>query len=82
VGETVVQSDQRFSQTAIGCLWRELWVAEPERVVGAIEANLTQFSSEGLRYATEKMPREEQLRLRGLRKERLVGPVRRSGYDK
>jgi 3-methyladenine DNA glycosylase AlkD len=74
VGETVVRSEERFSQTAVGWLWRELWVGEPERVVGAIEANLTQFSSEGLRYATEKMPREEQLRLRGLRKERLVGP--------
>jgi 3-methyladenine DNA glycosylase AlkD len=73
VGETVVQSDERFSQTAVGWLWRELWVAEPERVVDAIEANLTQFSSEGLRYATEKMPREGQLRLRGLRKERLAG---------
>jgi 3-methyladenine DNA glycosylase AlkD len=73
VGETVVQSDERFSQTAVGWLWRELWVAEPERVMGAIEANLTQFSSEGLRYATEKMPREEQLRWRGLRKMRLAG---------
>jgi 3-methyladenine DNA glycosylase AlkD len=73
VGETVVRSDERFSQTAVGWLWRELWVAEPERVVGAIEANITQFSSEGLRYATEKMPRDEQLRLRGLRKERLAG---------
>jgi 3-methyladenine DNA glycosylase AlkD len=72
VGDTVVQSDQRFSQTAVGWLWRELWVAEPERVMGAIEANLTQFSSEGLRYATEKMPREAQLRLRGLRKARLA----------
>jgi 3-methyladenine DNA glycosylase AlkD len=78
VGETVVQSDQRFSQTAVGWLWRELWVAEPERVVGAIEANLTQFSSEGLRYATEKMPREEQLRLRGLRKERLAAKPARA----
>ncbi len=68
VGETVVRSDERFSQTAVGWLWRELWVAEPERVMGAIEANIMQFSSEGLRYATEKMPRAEQLRLRGLRK--------------
>ncbi len=73
VGETVVQSNERFSQTAVGWLWRELWVAEPERVVVAIEANLTQFSSEGLRYATEKLPRAEQLRLRGLRKARLAG---------
>ncbi len=77
VGETVVRSDERFSQTAIGWLWRELWVAEPERVMGAIEANITQFSSEGLRYATEKMPKAEQLRLRGLRKMRLVGETAR-----
>jgi 3-methyladenine DNA glycosylase AlkD len=78
VGETVVQSDQRFSQTAVGWLWRELWVAEPERVVDAIEANITQFSSEGLRYATEKMSREAQLRLRGLRKEQLAAKPARA----
>jgi 3-methyladenine DNA glycosylase AlkD len=68
VGETVVQSTERFSQTAVGWLWRELWLAAPDAVVDRIEANITAFSSEGLRYATEKMPRDEQLRLRALRK--------------
>jgi 3-methyladenine DNA glycosylase AlkD len=70
VGETVVQSPERFSQTAVGWLWRELWLADPEAVVDRIEANLTAFSGEGLRYATEKMSRDEQLRLRTLRKTR------------
>jgi 3-methyladenine DNA glycosylase AlkD len=65
---TVVMSPERFSQTAVGWLLRELWLAEPEQVVELVETKLSNFSSEGLRYATEKMPREEQLRLRALRK--------------
>lgn len=68
VCQTVVQSEERFSQTAAGWLLRELWLAAPDQVVNAIEADISNFSSEGLRYATEKMPREAQLRLRELRK--------------
>ncbi|MBE9033333.1 DNA alkylation repair protein [filamentous cyanobacterium LEGE 11480] len=70
--QTVMQSPERFSQTAAGWLLRELWLAAPERVVASIEAQISQFSSEGLRYATEKMPRTEQLRLRSLRKTTLA----------
>jgi hypothetical protein len=37
-------------------------------VVALIESSMGDFSSEGLRYATEKMPKPEQQRLRALRK--------------
>jgi 3-methyladenine DNA glycosylase AlkD len=68
VAETVVQSPERFAQTGVGWLLRELWRSEPERVVAFVEQHLGQFSAEGLRYTTEKMPRSEQLRLRAMRK--------------
>jgi 3-methyladenine DNA glycosylase AlkD len=58
----------RFVQTGVGWLLRELWRADAVAVVALIESSMGDFSSEGLRYATEKMPKPEQQRLRALRK--------------
>jgi len=59
---------ERFAQTGTGWVLRELWRAAPEQVVRFIETHLGQFTSEGLRYATEKMPPHLKTRLRRLHK--------------
>ncbi|MDX1615398.1 MAG: DNA alkylation repair protein [Candidatus Promineifilaceae bacterium] len=59
-----VRDPARFAQTGTGWVLRELAQAEPQRVMAFIEDNLAHFSSEGLRYATEKMATETKLRLR------------------
>jgi 3-methyladenine DNA glycosylase AlkD len=64
VCESTVRHPERFAQTGTGWVLRELGRAEPARVVAFIEANLANFSSEGLRYATEKMPAETKVRLK------------------
>ena len=61
---------ERFAQTGTGWVLRELGLAEPARVVAFIEANLATFSSEGLRYATEKMPAETKARLKEMHRAR------------
>jgi 3-methyladenine DNA glycosylase AlkD len=63
VCESTVRHPERFAQTGTGWVLRELGRAEPARVLAFIEANLAHFSSEGLRYATEKMPAETKARL-------------------
>lgn len=54
-----VRDPERFAQTGTGWVLRALWLAEPERVEDFIGAHLQYVSSEGLRYATEKMPPAE-----------------------
>ena len=54
-----VRDPERFAQTGTGWVLRALWLAEPARVEAFIRAHLLFFSSEGLRYATEKMPLAE-----------------------
>ena len=51
-----VKSPERFSQTGTGWVLRELSLAEPARVTAFAEDYLCALSSEGLRYATEKLP--------------------------
>lgn len=58
-----VRYSERFAQTGTGWVLRELEKAEPARVLHFIEENLAHFSSEGLRYATEKMNGEARQRL-------------------
>jgi 3-methyladenine DNA glycosylase AlkD len=62
-----VRSPERFAQTGTGWVLRELSQADEARVVAFIEAQLEQFSAEGLRYATEKLPEPTRKRLRGRR---------------
>jgi 3-methyladenine DNA glycosylase AlkD len=51
-----IQHPERFAQTGTGWVLRELSLADQERVVNFIEQHIDDFSSEGLRYATEKLP--------------------------
>ena len=53
---TTVQHKERFAQTGTGWVLRELSLADQARVVGFIETHRNCFSSEGLRYATAKLP--------------------------
>ena len=64
-----VRSDERFAQTGAGWALRELSLADRDRVVEFIERHAASFSAEGMRYATEKMPKEIGARLRQLRRE-------------
>lgn len=61
---TTIRSQERFAQTGTGWVLREVWQAEPDRVTTFIEEHLDSFSSEGLRYATEKMPNDIKTRFR------------------
>lgn len=67
--DATIRSDERFAQTGTGWALRELALADHERVVDFIERNAASFSAEGMRYATEKMPKEIGARLRQLRRD-------------
>jgi 3-methyladenine DNA glycosylase AlkD len=64
----LVASSERFAQTGAGWVLRELSLAEPARVVAFVEERIGQFSSEGLAYASEKMPAETKAWLKALHK--------------
>lgn len=65
-----VRHPERFGQTGTGWVLRELSLADPESVVEFVERYLHHFSSEGLRYATEKMPTQVKKRLTQLHRKR------------
>jgi 3-methyladenine DNA glycosylase AlkD len=60
----VVLSKERFAQTGTGWVLRELGIAEQETVINFIKTNSSNFSSEGLRYAIEKLPKPLQAELK------------------
>ncbi|CAD8113478.1 unnamed protein product [Paramecium sonneborni] len=60
---------ERFNQLGTGWLLRELSQVDLKQVIQFIERNLQYFSSEGLRYAYEKMKECEQDYLRELLKQ-------------
>jgi 3-methyladenine DNA glycosylase AlkD len=64
----LVASGERFAQTGAGWVLRELSQAEPARVVRFVEERAGRFSSEGLSYATAKLPPETIARLKALNK--------------
>lgn len=64
-----IRSEERFAQTGTGWTLRELSLAEQDRVVNFIKRHSALFSAEGMRYATEKMPKETGERLRKSRRE-------------
>ena len=51
-------SQERFVQTGVGWVLRELSRSDQGRVVGFVEANLDRFSREGLKNATKHLPPE------------------------
>jgi 3-methyladenine DNA glycosylase AlkD len=56
-------SQERFDQTGVGWVLRELSRSEEGRVIGFVEANLARFSREGLKNATKYLPPEVAERL-------------------
>jgi 3-methyladenine DNA glycosylase AlkD len=58
---------ERFVQLGCGWVVRELFLASPSKAVAFLEANMNAISSEGLRYAVEKMPTPKQRALLGKR---------------
>jgi 3-methyladenine DNA glycosylase AlkD len=57
-------SRERFAQTGVGWVLRELTRSDEERVIGFVEANLDRFSREALKNATKYLPPEVAERLR------------------
>jgi 3-methyladenine DNA glycosylase AlkD len=57
-------SQERFAQTGVGWMLRELSRSDRGRVIGFVEANLDRFSREGLKNATKYLPPEVAERLR------------------
>ncbi|MBM4155254.1 MAG: DNA alkylation repair protein [Lentisphaerae bacterium] len=53
---TTVQCPERFAQTGVGWLLRELSLADRPRVAAFAEKHVRQLSREGMRYLVEKMP--------------------------
>jgi 3-methyladenine DNA glycosylase AlkD len=56
-------SQERFAQTGVGWVLRELSRSEERRVVGFVEANLDRFSREALKNATKYLPPDVTVRL-------------------
>jgi 3-methyladenine DNA glycosylase AlkD len=56
-------SQERFAQTGVGWVLRELSRADQDRVIGFVEANLDRFSREALKNATKYLPPEVKERL-------------------
>jgi 3-methyladenine DNA glycosylase AlkD len=56
-------SQERFVQTGVGWVLRELSRSDQDRVIGFVEANLERFSREALKNATKYLPPEVAERL-------------------
>ena len=54
----LLESQERFAQTGVGWILRELSCSDQGRVVGFVEANLGRFSREALRNVTKYLPPE------------------------
>lgn len=63
VTDICVRNNERFVQLGVGWVLRELWLAEPQKVVDFITERYHFFSREGLRYAIEKMDKPLQGKL-------------------
>ena len=73
----VVTDRERFAQTAVGWVLKELSTAEPAVVIRFAEENAWTMSGEGMKYVTEKMAESVRIRLRALHKE--DAQLRRNG---
>lgn len=69
VARTCVRCPERFAQTGVGWLLRELSLANCTTVVDLISEEASFFSVEGVRYATKKMNAQKQRHLLSLVRE-------------
>lgn len=60
---TTVRSPERFAQTGVGWLLRELAAAEREAVLAFTDEHLALMSREAVRYVVERMPKGVQARV-------------------
>lgn len=58
-----LRSEERFAQTGVGWLLRELAAADGARVLAFTEAHLGEMSREAVRYVLERMPKSVQARV-------------------
>jgi 3-methyladenine DNA glycosylase AlkD len=68
--QVVIRLPERFAQTGTGWALRELGLADQLAVVEFIKTHSGYFSSEGLRYAIEKLPPELQAQLKQYRRQK------------
>lgn len=61
-----VQCPERFAQTGVGWLLRELASSNRDAVLAFTDAHLHVMSREGIRYVVERMPKAVQSRILGL----------------
>jgi 3-methyladenine DNA glycosylase AlkD len=52
----LLESQERFAQTGVGWVLRELSRSDQGRVIGYVEANLNRFSREALKNAIKYLP--------------------------
>jgi 3-methyladenine DNA glycosylase AlkD len=69
---TAIVNPHRFVQTGCGWILRETWIADPVAVESFISSKIEFFSSEGLRYAIEKMPHDKQMNFLMMKKQRKI----------
>ena len=68
-GKVLVGDSERFAQTGVGWVLRELSVANRQLVDAFARDHLDDLSREGIRYIGEKMPKGEQKKLLALHAE-------------
>lgn len=67
--EALVRDRERFAQTGVGWVLRELSLADREAVVAFAEAQAANLSREGMKSIVEKMPAADKKRLLALHRE-------------
>ncbi|GMH35356.1 hypothetical protein BSKO_03224 [Bryopsis sp. KO-2023] len=55
----VVKSNERFAQTGVGWVVREIGKGDEKALLEFVKNNLSEFSREGLRYSLEKVSKKE-----------------------
>jgi 3-methyladenine DNA glycosylase AlkD len=68
--DALVRDPERFAQTGVGWVLRELSIAKREAVVAVAEEHVERLSREGMKYIVEKMPTAEKKRLLAMHAER------------
>lgn len=68
--QRTILNGERFAQLGTGWLLRELYLCRPKQVKDLITQHIQDMSSEGLRYACEKMPSKVENELKALWKEK------------
>lgn len=66
--DKVVKCEERFAQLGCGWLLREISLVEKEKTIEFLKERLNEISSEGLRYAIEKMSNLEAKKMLELKK--------------